>query len=165
MEDKQESTDEAAPEIDNLHEETQNETDLEDYSTASLPTCSFPSPCTSARKSIQTKRKATDSISKLLDENKKAREKIFETFMSKNSEDDVDMFYKSIALSVKRLPPHLISQAKMQHLQIVNNLELLASQSKNLPEQSQINSMDLSYQQSQCQRYDDQVDQIGFLNL
>lgn len=37
--------------------------------------------------------------------------------------DEIDLFYKSLSLSVKRLPNHLINEAKMQHLQIIANLE------------------------------------------
>ncbi|KAJ8876875.1 hypothetical protein PR048_021323 [Dryococelus australis] len=38
-------------------------------------------------------------------------------------EDDVDLFYKSLAVSVKKLPTHLQSQAKLKSLQIVIELE------------------------------------------
>lgn len=88
----------------------------------------------------------TDNISKILEENKKAREKIVETFVNINNvaqEDDVDMFYRSIALSVKQLPPHLIAKAKLQHLQIVNDLQSLAFQQKALPQQQERSSLNL----------------------
>ncbi|CAH1111339.1 unnamed protein product [Psylliodes chrysocephalus] len=78
----------------------------------------------------------TDNISKLLKENKKAREKIVETFLDKTNvpqEEEVDVFYRSIALSVKRLSPHLI--AKLRHLETINELQLLASQPQDLPQQ------------------------------
>lgn len=42
-------------------------------------------------------------------------------------DDEIDLFYKSIALSVKRLPQQFISMAKMQHLQILPNLEIEAA--------------------------------------
>lgn len=41
-----------------------------------------------------------------------------------NVEDDIDVFYKSNAMSVKLLPPHLISQVKILYLQTLNDLEL-----------------------------------------
>lgn len=138
MEDTQESTDEAIPEVDNnMVEETQSSIiDLERSSAASASSASnVESTCTPARKSLYNKRKKINSISILLEENKKAREKILETFVNKTDvaqEDDVDLFYRSIAVSVKRLPPHLIAQAKLEHLQIVNKLQLLASQPKDL---------------------------------
>ncbi|CAH1113448.1 unnamed protein product [Psylliodes chrysocephalus] len=102
----QESNDEAVSDADhNLVEETQSTIiDLRQSSIATPSTSSVASTCTPVR---AHKRKMTDNISKLLEENKKAREKIVETFLDKTNvpqEDDVDVFYRSIALSVKRLP-------------------------------------------------------------
>lgn len=50
--------------------------------------------------------------------------------VSKDNEldDDIDIFYKSIALSVKHLPPNLVAEAKIQHLNILNSLQLQATQ-------------------------------------
>lgn len=44
--------------------------------------------------------------------------------------DDVDHFFKSLALSVKKLPPQLISQAKLKMLTIVTDLELQAADNR-----------------------------------
>lgn len=41
-------------------------------------------------------------------------------------EDDVDVFFKSIALTVKKFPPHIRSQAKMETLSLISNFENLA---------------------------------------
>lgn len=66
----------------------------------------------------------------LIDENRKTRERILDSLLqnkkSESTEDDIDLFYKSIAMSVKRLPKHLISLAKTQHLQTLVNLETKA---------------------------------------
>jgi len=75
----------------------------------------------------KTKKTKFDRVSDLLVQNKDARLKLIETLNKKKSyveEDDVDAFYKSIAISVKRLSPLLRAEAKMQHLQILNNLEM-----------------------------------------
>ena len=45
------------------------------------------------------------------------------TTHNKNDEDHVDVFMKSIAMSVKKLPPHLISRAKIEILTTVSRLE------------------------------------------
>ncbi|XP_029348548.1 uncharacterized protein LOC115035057 [Acyrthosiphon pisum] len=75
----------------------------------------------------KTKKTKFDRVSDLLIENKDARIKLIETLNNKKmycEEDDIDTFYKSIAMSVKRLPPSLRAEAKMQHLQILSNLEM-----------------------------------------
>lgn len=38
-------------------------------------------------------------------------------------EDDVDLFLKSIAITLKTLPPQVVSQAKLKILSIVNELQ------------------------------------------
>lgn len=43
--------------------------------------------------------------------------------MVQNRDDDVDVFFKSIAMSVKKLSPTLINEAKMKSLQMVFDLE------------------------------------------
>jgi len=76
---------------------------------------------------VKTKKRKIDKVSDLLIQNKDARLKLIETLNNKKmygEEDDVDTFYKSIAISVKRLPPLLRAEAKMQHLQILTNLEI-----------------------------------------
>lgn len=85
--------------------------------------------------SVTSKKKKTkfDKVSDLLIQNKNARLKLIETLNNKKmygEEDDVDAFYKSIAISVKRLPPLLRAEAKMQHLQILNNLEMKNAQNE-----------------------------------
>lgn len=77
--------------------------------------------------SVKTKKRKIDKVSDLLIQNKDARLKLIETLNNKKiygEDDDVDAFYKSIAISVKRLPPLLRAEAKMQHLQILTNLEI-----------------------------------------
>ncbi|CAH1109078.1 unnamed protein product [Psylliodes chrysocephalus] len=168
-EESQESNDEAVSDADhNLVEETQSTIiDLEQSSIATPSTSSVASTCTPVR---AHKRKMIDSISKLLEENKKAREKIVEIFLEKTNvpqEDDVDVFYRSIALSVKRLPPHLIAKTKLRHLETVNELQLLASQPNDLPQQQNRSSLN-SCAESQWQGFNnnqDQYDQLRYLNL
>ena len=48
---------------------------------------------------------------------------IYVTTGSENKEDEIDLFYRSIALTVKRLPPHLIAEVKLQHLKTVTEME------------------------------------------
>lgn len=40
-----------------------------------------------------------------------------------NADDDVDMFFKTVALTVKKFPSHLITEAKMKVFEIVTNME------------------------------------------
>ena len=48
--------------------------------------------------------------------------------------DEIDLFYKSLAMTVKRLPRHLVLQAKLQHLQTVTELELQAERDASFPQ-------------------------------
>ncbi|CAH1110703.1 unnamed protein product [Psylliodes chrysocephalus] len=118
----QESNEKAISDADhNLVGETQSTILQFKHSIATPSTSSVASTYTPVR---AHKRKMADNISKLLEENKKAREKIVEKFLDKTNipqEDDVDV------LSVKRLPPHLIAKAKLRHLETANELQLLAS--------------------------------------
>lgn len=64
-------------------------------------------------------------VSDIFIENKETRAKLFMALNDMSQkQDDIDIFYKSIAFSVKRLSPMLRAQAKMQHLQTLNDLEL-----------------------------------------
>ncbi|CAH1403949.1 unnamed protein product [Nezara viridula] len=62
---------------------------------------------------------------------KKREEKELELLQSlvenKRTEDDIDLFMRSIALSVKKLPPHLINKAKIGILKYVTELSDCAS--------------------------------------
>lgn len=46
-----------------------------------------------------------------------------EPLTQQKEEDDVDLFMKSIALTLKKLPSSLIPQAKLQILKVVTNLQ------------------------------------------
>lgn len=43
--------------------------------------------------------------------------------MTKNREDEIDVFFQSIAMSIKKLRPELQNDAKLQALQMVIDLE------------------------------------------
>ncbi|KAK4879803.1 hypothetical protein RN001_007949 [Aquatica leii] len=66
-----------------------------------------------------------DNLSRLLRQSKQERDKLTETIYKNNNlqEDEIDLFYKSLAMSVKKLPRHLRSQAKLRSLQVVTELE------------------------------------------
>lgn len=101
--------------------EVQTETNEDDnvYLSASLPVPSETNSRCSRKRKIE-------KVSELLVENREARVKLMETLRNttSNKEDDVDAFYKSVALSVKQLPPLLIAESKLQHLQTLQKIEL-----------------------------------------
>nr|CAD7205495.1 unnamed protein product [Timema douglasi] len=43
--------------------------------------------------------------------------------MAREEDDDVDLFFKSVAITVKRFPPHLIGTAKLKVLTVINELQ------------------------------------------
>lgn len=80
----------------------------------------------------KSRKRKLEKVSEMLVENRESRLKLIETLKdaSQKQEDEVDVFYKSISLSVKRLPPLLRSEIKMQHLQSLHNMELKHMQSQ-----------------------------------
>lgn len=106
------------------------------------------------------KEKKNDKVADLLNQNKVSRNKLIETLNKiKSVEDDVDIFYKSITVSIKRLPPDLIAEAKMQNLQTLHNLELQHRQNQqqkfyyNLPSQQDNQPSQLLLRQSHYPNY------------
>ncbi|XP_025419618.1 uncharacterized protein LOC112689951 isoform X3 [Sipha flava] len=88
------------------------------------------SPSTSKSQKSTHKRKNL-KVTELLEKRSKERTELMTQLITKKKNtdeyDDVDHFFKSLALSVKKLPPHLISQAKLKMLTIVTDLELQAA--------------------------------------
>lgn len=68
------------------------------------------------------RQKKNERLIQLLEERRSERNDIVRN-MVQNREDEVDVFFKSIALSVKKLSPALINEAKMKSLQMVIDLE------------------------------------------
>ncbi|XP_022166411.1 uncharacterized protein LOC111030965 isoform X2 [Myzus persicae] len=66
--------------------------------------------------------KQNERFIQLLEERRNERKDIVRN-MVQNHEDEVDVFFKSIAMSVKKLSPTLINEAKMKSLQMVFDLE------------------------------------------
>lgn len=157
-EESQESLDNTMPDTERHTDRDTDEVSVHEFEDCESLTSSLNVPSSYASRTSR-KRKFADSTSKLLEENKKARDKIIEAYMEKNTtakqEDDVDMFYKSIALSVKRLPPHLVSKAKLQHLQIVTSLELEANQPECASGISRpsISNQNFQFDNNNCQQY------------
>lgn len=50
-----------------------------------------------------------------------------EVLLKRAEEDEVDVFMKSIAMAVKKLPPDLVGKAKLQILSVVTELSQSAS--------------------------------------
>lgn len=69
------------------------------------------------------KRKKHNEIKQLWVDNQNERNIIYKGQTQYHDDDDVDLFFKSIAMSVKKLKPELINEAKMKSLQMVINLE------------------------------------------
>lgn len=70
------------------------------------------------------KRKNNEQVAYLPNNNKaKHQEVIYVTSSCEKKEDEIDLFYRSIALTVKRLPPHLIAEVKLQHLKTVTEMQ------------------------------------------
>jgi hypothetical protein len=115
--------DEECEEIPQLHEDDINEG--ESQVPSPLPTT--PSSSVASGISLQgsRKRRNNDGIAHLLKKNKgKCQKLIYIISGREHREDEIDLFYKSIAFSVKHLPRHLIADVKLQHLKTVTEMEL-----------------------------------------
>lgn len=71
---------------------------------------------------LYKRQKKNDNLLQLMEERRKERNEILKN-ISENRDDDVDVFFKSIAMSVKKLRPELVNEAKMKALQTVFDLE------------------------------------------
>jgi len=68
------------------------------------------------------RQKYNEKVIQLLEDRRVERNDIMRNIVQ-NREDDIDLFFKSIAMSVKKLSPALINEAKMKSLQMVFELE------------------------------------------
>lgn len=68
------------------------------------------------------RQKHNEKIIQLLEVRRNERNDIMRN-MVQNREDEIDLFFKSIAMSVKKLNPALINEAKMKSLQMIFDLE------------------------------------------
>lgn len=59
----------------------------------------------------------------MVDKRSKERTKIFNQVIEQPKEDDIDLFFRSIAASVKKLPTELVNEAKMRSLQMIFDLQ------------------------------------------
>lgn len=71
----------------------------------------------------QNKRKSLYNISKIFNKRSNVSPEILAKQLVVNKEDEIDLFLKSLAISIKKLPQSLISQAKLKMLTIVTDLE------------------------------------------
>lgn len=72
----------------------------------------------------------SDDILDVLERRPLEREKLLDN-ISRSVEDDCDatlIFFKSMAMTVKKFPPHLVAEAKISVLKIINDLEIKSSQ-------------------------------------
>lgn len=102
----------------------------EDDILQSSPVTQCPQSPSISKSQISTNKRKNLKVTELLEKRSKERTELMTQLIAKKNSDeydDVDHFFKSLALSVKKLPPHLISQAKLKMLTIVTDLELQAA--------------------------------------
>lgn len=77
------------------------------------------------------KRKENSALLQYLKERQKDRvhfQNCLEQLSKSPAEDDVDMFFKTMAMTVKKFPPNLVTETKMKVFQVVTEAELLNQQ-------------------------------------
>jgi len=111
--------------------------------------------CRHEKRSLITKRsnKRNELFSKI-----KAQNNLLVSQINQE-EDDIDLFFKSIAMTVKKLPKQAINEAKIQTLRLVNKLEnnysfVTQPTSFNIPVQSDNNSSPIMYNTTQTSSSD-----------
>lgn len=98
-----------------------------------------------SQKPLKSKRqKYNEKIIQILEDRRTERNDIMRN-MAQNREDEVDLFFKSIAMTVKKLSPALINEAKIKSLQMVFELET-RNTFVNVPQYSQAPSTSFSPQ-------------------
>ncbi|XP_022160536.1 uncharacterized protein LOC111026715 [Myzus persicae] len=96
----------------------------------SSPVTQCPQSLSTSKAQKSTNKRKNLHVTELLEKRSEERTELMTQLMTKKNTveyDDVDHFFKSLTLSVKKLPPHLISQAKLKMLTIVTDLELQAA--------------------------------------
>lgn len=58
-----------------------------------------------------------------MEERSKQRMELLQGICKQKEDDEVDLFFKSIALKVKTLPPHLITELQMKVLSVVSDFQ------------------------------------------
>ncbi|CAI6376596.1 unnamed protein product [Macrosiphum euphorbiae] len=96
-------------------------------------------------KSASKKVKQNDSLVELLNKGNNERKKIMEHIFNADSEDPIDVFFKSMALTVKHFSPALKVKAKMDILRIVSELEM-----ENNQQTKEIKNQNSVYVDSSC---------------
>jgi len=109
-------------------------------------------PSSYGKKRIRSKE---DKISQILAKRSKERDAILSKIQAQNEilvsgisnqqEDSVDLFFKSISTTVKKLPRHAINEAKMQILSLVNQLEDKYCNIQELPHVNQSQYYDYNF--------------------
>ncbi|KAL1516156.1 hypothetical protein ABEB36_000075 [Hypothenemus hampei] len=129
---------------------SQNIRDIESDNIASPESVEFNIPSKRAKPNIDTSRSNSPSLSgHLHTPSTSARSKLLNTLeerskqrmemlskLTDQKEDDVDLFMRSMALMVKKLPLNLINEAKFKILTVVTNLQT----SIDIPQQPQIST-------------------------
>lgn len=82
-----------------------------------------------SRSSTPTTSSAKNKLLKNLEEQSSQRLQMVSQLLNQQ-DDEVDLFMRNIALTIKKLPPLIISQAKLQILTLVTNLQAQASSSE-----------------------------------
>jgi len=101
------------------------------------PSCSTVEPETTQHKhtlstdsKIKKKMKQSDALVEVLNKRSEERKRLMEELTSIEDDDPIDVFFKSMALTVKQLSPELKIKAKLDVLRIVSELELKNDQPK-----------------------------------
>lgn len=71
---------------------------------------------------LNKRRRIPETMTDIMDKRAMERNVILKRIMSEE-DDSVDLFFRSIASSVKKMPPDFINEAKFKTLQIVSELE------------------------------------------
>lgn len=116
----QESITEHIPLSDELQSEKSN-------SNKSLPIKETPT----KKRKISNPNPMSEKVLKIMEQRQEERNMLFQNIKKK---DSIDLFFESIAISVKQLQPHLINEAKIKTLQLVCELE----QKNNMPSSSSV---------------------------
>lgn len=101
---------------------------LTETSTTTPIALPIPSPCNTLSQHPTTTRreKRPNNREKIVDNLEKReaeRNKMMKALLIEETEDDVDLFFKSLAKSVKKLTPVLQQRAKAETLNVITNLE------------------------------------------
>lgn len=135
-------------------------TDVDTSGVSSKPELQ-PSPNTSATLSPSKKRRENDSPLKYSDGKQDRAHTCFRELVQDPQEDEIDMFFRTMAMTVKKFPPRLVTETKLKVFQTVADMEIKLQQQCTACTSSNNDAKFLRQSSSSCRQSNTSLDNLN----